>query len=520
MRQYQYRNMRDLVKHTAEKFPDQRFFISRDEQVPYVTGKELYKLGGKLGFLLEKQGKAGTHIAIYGSNSAAWLSVFFAAIGAGAVAVPIPVGSTPDDIAYFVEKSESTIFVYDEKFADVAEELIRVNKSVVCEPMHLYLEAIKSIKELIYPEIDDNDLAALYFTSGTTERSRCVMLTHKNMASDVCGATDAIYVKKSDVLLSLLPPTHTYEMISDICFSLHYGCTTYINERMSRMRSNFKEFQPTIIVVVPAILQTVYKEVMKKVAKAGKERQFAIIRRISRGLLRCHIDITDKLFASLKEIFGGKLRFVVCGGAALDPEIIRFFQDAGIAVYQGYGITECSPVTAVNNKHHNMVGSLGRPLNCNKVKIIDGEICFQGDNVSPGYYHDPELTAQMFDDDGTFHTGDLGYVDILGFIHFTGRVKNLIILSNGENISPEEIEEKLYRIVGVSDAVAYGEDDRITAEIYADRAIIPDEDTLWTFVKQVNAELPMHKRISKVVLRDTPFEKTTTNKIKRGKVHS
>ncbi len=268
---------------------------------------------------------------------------------------------------------------------------------------------------------------------------------------------------------------------------------------------------------VPLILQTLHKEIFNTARRQGRLEELRKALRLNAALQRVGLDMSKQLFGELRAVLGGRLKTVICGGAALDAELIRFFKALGIEVLQGYGITECSPVVSVNRPGRNVIGSVGRPLSCCEVRILDREICVRGDSVSPGYYKDPEATAESFRD-GWFHTGDLGRMDRKGSLYFEGRSKNLIILANGENVSPEELEEKLYQSEGILDAVVYERDGKITAELFVDRTLIPDVPAAWRIVSPINRTLASYKQITEIVLRETEFEKTATRKIKRYRI--
>jgi long-chain acyl-CoA synthetase len=267
-------------------------------------------------------------------------------------------------------------------------------------------------------------------------------------------------------------------------------------------------------VAVPLILQTLYKEILSNARKQGRLTELQRALRLSVSLQCVGLDMSARLFGELQELLGGRLHTVLCGGAALDPALIRFYKALGIEILQGYGITECSPVVSVNRPEKNVIGSVGHCLPCCEVRILDREICVRGDSVSPGYYKDPEATAESFRD-GWFHTGDLGRMDDRGNLFFEGRIKNLIVLANGENVSPEELEEKLYQAEGILDAVVYEKGGIITAELFVDRTLIPDTAAAWRIVSPINRTLSSYKQIGEIVMRETEFEKTATRKIKR-----
>ena len=314
-----------------------------------------------------------------------------------------------------------------------------------------------------------------------------------------------------------MPLSHTFEMMTYIAGALHCGGTLYINESVRTVKRNLRDKHPTILVVVPLILQTLRKEILATAKKQGKLEHLERVLKLNQTLQKFGLDLSQQLFPDVHAILGGQLHTVICGGAALDPDLIRFFHALGIEVLQGYGITECSPVVTMNPPGHNRIGSVGKCLSCCEVMLQDREICVRGANVSPGYYKDPEANVASFRD-GWFHTGDLGRFDQKGYLYFTGRLKNLIILANGENVSPEELEERLYQIDGILDAVVYEKDGIIRAELYVDRNLIPDATAAWKFVTPINRSMASYKQIGEIVLRDTEFEKTVTRKIKRYKL--
>jgi long-chain acyl-CoA synthetase len=306
-------------------------------------------------------------------------------------------------------------------------------------------------------------------------------------------------------------------MMTYIAGALHCGGTLYLNKSIRTVKKNLREKQPTILVAVPLILQTLHKEILNAAKKQGKLEKLQRAIRLNRTLQHVGLDISADLFREVHALLGGRLHTVICGGAALDAELIRFFRALGIEILQGYGITECSPVVSVNRPGNNVIGSVGQCLPCCEVKIVNREICVRGNSVSPGYYKDAKATAESFRD-GWFHTGDLGRLDRKGNLFFEGRIKNLIILSNGENVSPEELEEKLYQTEGILDAVVYEKDGKITAELFVDRALIPGMEAAWQAIGPINRSLASYKQIGEIVLRETEFEKTATRKIKRYKL--
>ena len=510
---FTYSDMRALAAHAAASFPDTRFFLCADESIPYITGEELYRLCKKAAAVLDRLGEQ-RHIALLGPSSTAWLTAYFAVLSAGRVIVPLHDGLQRQELAECLAHADCGLLLYDERRGETAEALSRAVPGLKTLEIHVLIGLLCSEEKEFLPELKPDAVAAMYFTAGTTGKPRCVMLTHRNMGSQISGVTEAIPLSQHDVGLSLLPLSHTFEMMTYVAGALHCGGTLYLNESVRTVKKNLREKQPTILVCVPLILQTLHKEILNTARKQGRLEKLDRALRLNAALQRVGLDMSEQLFVELRALLGGRLKTVICGGAALDAELIRFFKALGVEVLQGYGITECSPVVSVNRPGRNVVGSVGLPLSCCEIKILDREICVRGDSVSPGYYKDPESTTESFRD-GWFHTGDLGRQDRKGNLFFEGRIKNLIILANGENVSPEELEEKLYQAEGIMDAVVYERNGKITAELFVDRTLIPDVSAAWRIVSPINRTLASYKQIGEIVLRETEFEKTATRKIKR-----
>lgn len=509
-----YADFREIVFHAASCFPETRFFPCEDAAMPFVTGRELRQLGGALGARSQREGRPGAHIAILGPNGAAWIAAFFAVLSGGCVAVPLHLGTKPEELQSCLERSDAELLVYDASCETEAAQIRAQMPGLEAVELHVFLDALRAETAEVFPPLRPDAPAALYFTSGTTARSRCVQLTHRNMGSHASAAMSQLPLSPADAGLSVLPPSHTFEMMTNIIGSLHCGGTVYINKDLTTVKENLKQYEPSILVVVPLVLQVLYKEIRRTAKRQGKLELLERGLKINGFFQRFGIDLSHWLFMDVYSVVGRNLRYFLCGGAALDPDLVDFFRRLGIIVLQGYGITECSPIVAANVPHANRFGAIGKTFPCCETRLIDGEICVSGDSVSPGYYKDETANREAYRD-GWFHTGDLGRVDRHGYLWFAGRKKNLIVLSNGENVSPERLEERLYRIEGVEDAVVYDAGGKITAEIYADPALLPDEAAVWQAVDQVNRSLAPHEQIGGIVLRSEPFEKTVTQKIKR-----
>ena len=511
-----YSDMRALAAHAGKRYPNKEFFLCADEKMPSVTGAELFCLCKKAAPVLDGYGE-GQNVAILGPSSAAWLAAYFTVLSSGRVIVPLHDGMQQQELEDCIRLADCTMLLYDERRGVTVSALSNAIPGLLLLEVHSFIEKLRECKTEYMPKLDPEAVAAMYFTSGTTGKARCVMLTNRNMGSQVSAVAESIPLSERDVGLSLLPLSHTFEMMTYIAGALHCGGTLYLNEGIRTVKKNLRKKQPTILVTVPLILQTLHKEIVNTARKRGRQEELQRVLRLNGHLQRVGLDMSTRLFGELRELLGGKLNTVICGGAALDTELIRFFSALGIEVLQGYGITECSPVVSVNRPGKNVIGSVGRPLPCCEVQILGREICVRGSSVSPGYYKDPKATEECFRD-GWFHTGDLGHMDRKGNLYFEGRIKNLIILANGENVSPEELEEKLYQAEGILDAVVYEKNGKITAELFTDRTVIPDISAAWRVVSPINRRLASFKQIGEIVLRDKEFEKTATRKIKRYKL--
>jgi long-chain acyl-CoA synthetase len=364
------------------------------------------------------------------------------------------------------------------------------------------------------------------------------MLCQKNIFAAVNAAVKTVCFSKDDVLVSVLPVNHTYELMC-LLAELAFGMTTCINDSLRHVLKNFQKFKPTGLVLVPMFLNTMYKRIWSEAERTGRDGALKKGLSLSRALMKVVIDKRRTIFKSVLDAFGGNIDHIICGGAKLNPELIVAFEEFGISVFEGFGITECSPLVSVTPYYARKVGAIGPHVPTCRVRIDPngeqtedgydlGEIQVKGDNVMIGYYNNPEANAEVFTNDGWFKTGDVGYVDADGYIYVTGRIKFVIVLENGKNVFPEEIEEYLDTIDTISECCVVGRksDDNdeiiLTAVVYPDFSKFPqdaDEETVKEAIRKAinttNKKLPIYKQIKAVEIRKTEFEKTTTKKIKR-----
>lgn len=506
---------------------------------------------------LAKLGLYGKRIAIIGETSPEWVSTYIAGIAAGNVMIPMDRELQVEEIENFFTRAEADAVVYapsfHEKFAHAIAEHPTVKHFIPMPsktPIERDGDKIVPFGDLLQmgtlyladgycpPAVrDPNALTVLLFTSGTTGSSKCVMLSEQNVLAAINSACECAEFYPDDVIVSVLPIHHTYELCCQLA-AINYGGTVCINDSLKHVIRNFALFRPTILVLVPLFVTTMYKKIWEEARKSGKEKLLSAAIRLTGGLGHLGIDISGKLFRDVLAAFGGRLTRIVCGGAPLNPEIVKKFAAFNIRIHEGYGITECSPLVSQNPYYALKSGSVGPTVVCCEARIDEesederghkiGEIQVRGSNVMLGYYKDEEATRAVFTDDGFFRTGDVGYMDKDGYIFITGRKKSVIVLENGKNVFPEEIEEYLERIDSVEESVVVGrkaEDGdsiTLTAVIYPayeklgegkDQAEV--EKIIKNDINQLNRKLPSFKQIRAVEIRMVPFEKTTSRKIKR-----
>lgn len=508
-------NLKKLVTLRAEKAPEQAAFqyFEKKEKVT-VTYRQFQQDISALCVFLLNRGLQSAKIAVLGENSYYWILTYFATAIGSNIIVPIDKELSDEDIASLLLRCGADALVHSDSYRGTAEAMSR--QGVVRQIFNMKDFArfiadgrsfIQNAQSDILPDIDENAVCSIIFTSGTTGDPKGVMLTQKSLMVDAVNSCKNVWIAGSSMLT--LPLHHTFAFTTSVLAMLVYGVPIYINKSLRTFNSDMQAFKPQNMFLVPLYVETMYKTIWKTAKEQKKDKLLKTLIAFSNLMRKCGIDLRRKLFRSILSQFGGKLDLIVSGGATIEQKYIDGMTDIGIQVLSGYGITECSPVVAVNRNKFSRNGSVGLPLHGCEVKIIDDEICVKGDIVMAGYYQDEAATQEAIVD-GWFRTGDLGYLDDDGFLFITGRKKNLIILSNGKNVSPEELEAKILKIDGVQEVVVSEKDGMIAAEIYAE-----DQSDIQEYITALNKELPTYKRIQKATFRSTPFEKTTTQKIKR-----
>ncbi|MDD3173449.1 MAG: AMP-binding protein [Herbinix sp.] len=491
----------------------------------------------------------GKHIALIGDNSYEWIVTYLSVVNGVGVIVPIDKDLPVNEIKYISDHGDVCAIVYSDRMKDrilqLQNQLPQISLFISISSKDLsyahlsfdtLLERGRSLladgnRSYLDVTIDPDKLCSILYTSGTTGTSKGVMLSHRNITSVIVGGLNNLHIGPS--VLSALPVHHSYEAVCGIFTMLYNGTEIYINDSLQNFMSNLKRTKPTNLFLVPAFVEKMYKGIWDNAKKAGKEKLLKTLIRTSSVLLKLRIDLRRILFKSIHDAFGGNLQMITCGGAPLSPNYVKGFAEIGILLMNGYGITECAPLVAVNrNKCYNEY-SVGKVISCCKVKIEspdqdgEGEILVKGTNVMLGYYKNSEATKEVFTEDGWFRTGDYGHLDNSGFLFITGRKKNLIVLKSGKNIYPEEIEGYLLacnlvkEVVVLSKEEKEGRESALIAEVYPDldyakqNGVINLEQTLLEEVKAITENLPYYKRVSRIEIRQTEFEKTSTKKIKR-----
>ncbi len=547
-------NIRDIIRNGAKEYGDRpALYYRRNKEECRFTFNEYNNNMNCLGTAFAALGLMGSHIAVIGDTCPEYLVTYHATVNGGGVIIPLDRELSNDEIVNFLNLSEAKAIIYTENFNNLLIKFenklpnIKYFIPIIHESENMTNSKIRSYSELIefgHNQIDDGNrafvdyeidmdqLSALLFTSGTTGTSKGVMLSHKNLTEAVNASCQSMEYDDDSTFVDLLPMHHSYEITCGHMSITALGGTMYINDSLKNTMRNIMHFKPNALMVVPLYVETMHKRIWAEIDKKGLHGKVKFAMWFSNIMLKFGFDLRDKLFSEVRNSLGGNLRSIVCGGAPLSPKLIKDFFCFGIIVLEGYGITECSPLVAVNRPGKGRYHSVGQPVFGCEVKIDKkpedktGEILVRGGNVMMGYYKDVEATRNAFTDDRWFKTGDIGYMDKDNYIYITGRKKNVIILSNGKNIFPEEIEEHLSKSDIFSEIVVVGrirsnDDIVITAIVYPNPEKTADmsADQKKTVVKQavntINKTLPVYKQIREIEIRDTEFSKTSSKKIKR-----
>ncbi len=554
-------DVRQMFNSSVELWGDRPLFhqkFKKGGEFSVITYKEAQANVNGLGTALINHGLGGKRIAIIGDTCSQWETTYLAVIGGVGMVVPLDKELASRELKYLINDAEVSAVVYTKKFDSIFRQmvedgdtplqmLINMNAEEHTEDVFSWSKLIQEGKDQLAQgdrqyldaEIIGGDPAVILYTSGTTGMAKGVMLSNTNLAEDLMMAPTILNVGPEDIFFSVLPVHHTYECTCAFLMPIYKGASIAFCEGLKYITKNLQEVKPTMLLGVPVLIETLYKRIWKGVREKGKEKTLRRMLALNKRTKKIKLDLSPIFSKDIKEVFGGNMRVLISGGAAINPEILQFFNDIGIICVQGYGLTECSPMAALNpdveaDMRHTSVGHLLPGMG---VKIVDkdengvGEICFSGGNVMLGYYKNPEATAEVLKD-GWFHTGDLGYVDEDDYIYITGRKKNVIITDNGKNVFPEELEYELSQIPYIAESMVWGaEGDGVNSTTIAATVLLDQDEIKETLgedytpeqaeklvndaIDELNERMPLFKKIKRVVIREKEFEKNTAKKIKR-----
>ena len=552
-----FENIKEIIYNSVKMYPNHVAFVTKkikEKGIEYknTTYKKMLDEINALGTALYKLGLKEKRIAICGRNRYEWAISHLSCLLGGMISVPLDKELQVEELEDSLVRSKADAIVFDEKYEEKINTIKENGKTqikvFICmskfkdfinvpDLIEEGTEIIKSgNREYIDCEIDSHAMSILLFTSGTTSRSKAVMLSQYGIAVNVYDMQLVEDIRDTDVNIAFLPFHHIFGSTCMIVM-LACGVKTVFTDGLRYIQKNLKEYKVTVFVGVPILVDKMYENIEKEIAKQNKTKLIEFAKALSNVLLKLHIDIRRKLFKQVIDGLGGKMRFVISGGAPLDKRTEKGFNDLGIKMVQGYGLTETSPVIAAENFKQVKYGSVGIPLKDVQVEIVNkddkgiGEIRIKGPNVMLGYYENEEATKEVLKD-GWFYTGDLGYIDKKGFLFITGRQKDMIVLKNGKKVFPEELETLVNRIYEVEESFVFGmpeEDDpskiKVAIKVVYNKDKVKEKygeiskddlyKKIWAQIKEVNKTLPPYKYIKHMILTDKPLIKTTTQKIKR-----
>ncbi len=553
-----YENLKDMLEKSGELYGDKTAYMFKTKEAGKfrkITHKEFRSDINALGTKLIDLGLKDKRIAVISENRYEWGVVYLSVVTGTGVIVPLDKSLPDNEIESLIIRSGVEAIFYSSKYNDIMNKIKEQGntqlKYFISMDIDKEINGIFSQKELISEgrellnagnekflkaDIDNEKMSIMLFTSGTTAMSKAVMLSHKNICANLKDITSVIKLYPEDRFLSFLPLHHTFECTVGFLYPISIGGSIAFCDGIRHIAENIKEYQITAMISVPILFEAMYKKVIKGIEKKGKLETVQKGIKISNALLKIGIDVRKKLFKDIHDTLGGKVRLFVSGGAALDPEAEKGFNDLGFTMYQGYGLTESSPVIAAEDDKYRKIGSIGKAFPSLDVKIDEpneegiGELLAKGPSIMLGYYDNEEATKETIDSEGWLHTGDLAKIDKDGYIFISGRKKFVIVLKNGKNIYPEELETLVNKIEGIKESFVYGkpEDDgdyKICAKIVYDKDIVKEiyktddenelKEIIWKEIKKINKTMPAYKYIREISLTQTELIKTTTQKVKR-----
>lgn len=553
----EFKDIKGIIYNSAKQYASNIAFIlkhKKDKEITYenITYKKLLEDINAFGTKLYEMGFKNKRIAIVGRNRYEWVVAHLANLLGGIVSVPLDKELQVDELESCLERSKADVVIFDEKYIENIEEIKRRGNTNLQEYICMtekdgysnfwdLKEKGKKLlkqgeKEYTKVKIDEDKMAILLFTSGTTSKSKAVMLSQHNIASNVYAMLLVERFLPTDVNLAFLPFHHIFGS-TEMIVMLASGLATAFPDGLRYVAQNLKEYKVSLFVGVPLLVEAIYRNIEKEIEKQGKTKLINMAKKISNILLKFHIDIRKKLFKPVLDALGGHMRFIISGGAPLDKRVAQGFNELGIEFVQGYGLTETSPVIAAENAYKKRSGSIGFPMDNIELEIVDkdengiGELRVKGPNVMLGYYDNEEETRKVIRD-GWFYTGDLGYIDKDGFVFLTGRQKDMIVLKNGKKVFPEELEVLINRLDLVEECIVYGMPDekdkndlKLSVKVVYNKDVAKEkypnatEDELrkviWEKIKEINKTFPPYKYIKNMILTDEELIKTTTKKVKR-----
>lgn len=569
------RSLKDMLDSSVRLYADRTAFLvkkTKGGDYFHITYAQVKNDVDSLGTKLIEMGLKDSKIAVIGENCYEWIASYFAVVNGAGIVVPLDKELSRDEIWNLLKQAgcRAVFFTqnYEDYFKDYEIEYkIRMkiyrDRTDLSEPLNyqenedlvpgqvlewesLVAAGEKLISEgdraFIDAEPDPDEMRIILFTSGTTDAAKGVMLSHYNIASCIMDTCKIAYVSPEDRTLSILPIHHTFESTMGMALVLYRGASIAFFEGLKYINKNLAEAQATVLIGVPLIFESIYDKIWKQAEKSGKAGALKKAIKLNKTLKAMGIDASGKLFKSVHEKFGGKLRMMITGAAGIDPNVLRGFEDLGFRMLQGYGLTECSPLVSGTPDFSNTykkAGSVGPSVDSGEIRIVDkdedgiGEIIFKGPNVMLGYYNMPEKTAEVLKD-GWFYTGDLGFLDKEGWLYITGRKKNVIVTKTGKNIYPEEVEYYINRNKYIQESLVHGLFDEETDDTQVSAQIRPDYDVIYEefgesfgeeevsslikrVIAEINEKLPIYKRVRNIAVRKDDFIKTTTKKIQRHK---
>ena len=554
-----YNNLKEMLNQTKEKFGEKTaFYLDGDkiENSRKVSYNDFILDINSLGTAMIEMGLKGKRIAVISENRYEWEVAYLAICCGTGIVVPLDKALQIDEIESLIIRSEAEAIFYSSKYDEFMNKIQKNGDSKLKYFISMDLEKNdfnkfsqkeitqkgkelleKGSTDFINAEINNEEMNIMLFTSGTTSKSKSVMLSHKNLCTNMIDIRSSFEVDDTDIFLSFLPLHHTFECTVGFLYPISVGSTIVFSKGVRHIAAEMKNFEITAMISVPALIEKMYDKIMKSIEEKGKLSSVKTGIKLSNALLKVGIDIKKKLFKEIYQNLGGHLRILVVGGAPLSPEKEKGFWDLGFNVLQGYGLTETSPVIAAELTKQKRIGSIGKKMPSVDVKIENpdeagvGELLVKGDSVMLGYYENEEANGEVFDNNGWFHTGDLARIDKDGYIFISGRKKFVIVLKNGKNVYPEEIESLIDRSNLIKESMVYGmpDDDgdvTIGVKVVYDKEYIQNElgditeeeirEKIWSWVKEVNKTLPKYKYVKSLILTDEELTKTTTLKIKRN----